>query len=281
MTTGSPSPFRYCFDDLSSLLNNDYASSGSLTISIDQNHVYTKDGFHHHDYYELIYIRSGDGIHIINGISYPVTRGDIVLLRLSDVHAYHSFNNMEVVNCCIRQDLFEKLAVPETLFATILRLSGEDIVEFETLFSLMDKVCRQHREQAEEAVRHYLSLIFLTMKRICRHSSAEEQRWDDLFVFLSQQYATVTLDAAARRMFLSKNYFCRIFRQKTGSTFLEYVNHLKISAAMEMLRISDNSVQEIWRVVGFPQAKQFYALFRRETGMTPLRFRQQYGKERI
>lgn len=279
MMLQTPPPFRYYYEELGSLVNNDFARCGSLTISIDQNHFYTKDGFHSHDYYELVYIRSGDGINIINGTSYPVTRGDIVLLRLSDFHAYHSFNNMEVVNCCIRPDLFEKLPIPEALLSTILRLSGEDLEEFETLLSLMYNECRQNRDQSEEAVRHYLSLIFLMMMRICRNSSTEEQRWNDLFTFLSQQYATVTLEAVARRMYLSKNYFCRVFRRKTGSTFLEYVNHLRISAAMEMLRISDSSVQEIWNVVGFHQAKQFYSLFRRETGLTPMQFRLRYGKK--
>ena len=48
---------------------------------------------------------------------------------------------------------------------------------------------------------------------------------------------------------------------------------------MEMLRISDSSVQEIWNVVGFHQAKQFYSLFRRETGLTPMQFRLRYGKK--
>jgi len=95
MTLQAPPPSRYYYEKLGSPVNNDFACCGSLTISIDQNHVYTKDGFHGHDYYELVYIRSGDGINIINKTSYPVTRGNIVLLRLSGFHAYHSFNNME------------------------------------------------------------------------------------------------------------------------------------------------------------------------------------------
>ena len=271
-----PPPPRFCFDSLKSLLNNDYSAVGSLAISVDQNHFYTADGFHNHDYYELIYIRSGDGIQTINGTAYPTSRGDLVLMRLNDFHAYHSFNNMEVVNCCIRPDLFEKLAVPDTLFSTIFRLSEESREEFEILLSLMQTECRNKREKSEEAVRHYLSLIFLIMKRNCSHSNAEEQRWNDMFEFLSQHYSTVTLDIAAHRMFLSKNYFCRVFRQKTGSTFLEYINHLKTSAAMEMLRSTDNSVQEIWKAIGFRQAKQFYYQFKQETGLTPVQFRMRY-----
>ena len=271
----TPPPHRYCFEKLSSLLNNDYAALGSLAISVDRNHFYTKDGFHTHDYYELGYIRSGEGVQVINGTAYPVSRGDVMLFRLHDFHAYHSFSNMEVVNYCIRPDLFAQFAVQESLFTTVIHISDDSLPEFESLLSLLHTECRKKRDLSEDAIRYYLHLVFLFMKRNCCHPSTEEKRWDDLFVYLSQNYASVTLGCAAQQMYLSKNYFCRIFRKKTGSAFLVYINHLKIAAALEMLRNTSLSVQEIWKNVGFHQAKQFYSLFKQETGMTPQQFRRQ------
>ena len=57
---------------------------------------------------------------------------------------------------------------------------------------------------------------------------------------------------------------------------MSYINHIKITAAIEIITYTDFPISEIWNKVGFRQAKQFYTLFKRETGLTPMQFRTQY-----
>ena len=261
------------FQDLETFSDNDFASVGGIAISVDRKHIFDVNIYHNHDYYELAYIRCGDGVQIINGISYTVTRGDVILFRLEDQHTYYSFNNMEVVNCCFLPDFLPLFLENDTSMSAVVNLPEEAQKEFETLLSLLHRECQRNQEYSLEAAQQYLQLLILILRRYGSHRNAEARQWDDLFRYISQNYRTVTLNEAANRIHLSKNYFCRTFHEKTGFTFMTYVNHIRITAAIEMISYTDVPITEVWSKVGFRQAKQFYALFKRETGLTPIQFR--------
>ncbi len=263
------------FDTLHQFSSNDYFSTGGIAVSMDKLHIYHCLKPHRHDYYELEYISSGDGIQIINDISYVVKKGDVIFFRLQDCHTYFSFHDMEVINCCFRPDVLPEVKQIETdeMGSAVVWLSEEAQIEFETLLYMLQEECMSKKEFCEEASQHYLQLLLIFLKRNGYMRKQENTRWSELFCFLSQNYKTVTLQDAADQVFLSKNYFCRNFREKTGTTFLSYINNLKIKAAIDRIANSDMPIGEIWGDVGFRQAKQFYTLFKRETGLTPVQFR--------
>ena len=41
---------------------------------------------HTHDFIEIEYVLSGSGVQIINGVEYPVRRGDLIYLQKNDYH---------------------------------------------------------------------------------------------------------------------------------------------------------------------------------------------------
>jgi AraC-like DNA-binding protein len=139
---------------------------------------------------------------------------------------------------------------------------------------MLEKECMENKEYCNEASQHYIQLLLIFLKRTGYMRKQDGRRWSDLFMYLSEHYKTVTLDEVAEQMHISKNYFCRSFREKTGTTFLAYVNNLRIKAAIEQLLYTDMLISEIWRSVGFTQSKQFYKLFYNETGYTPGEFRE-------
>lgn len=263
------------FDMLDRFPSDDYFYTKGIVITADRKHNYQNYEPHRHDYYELEYISSGDGIQIINGISYVVKKGDVIFFRLQDMHTYFSFHNMEVVNCCFRPDVIPEIKQMETdaMGSAVVWLSNEAQIEFETLLYMLKEECVSKKEFSEEASQHYLQLLLIFLKRNGYLRSKENSRWTELFCFLSSHYKTVTLQEAAAQVFLSKNYFCRNFRAKTGTTFLSYINNLKIKTAIDLIANSDMPIGEIWGEVGFKQSKQFYTLFKKETGLTPVQFR--------
>ena len=234
----------------------------------------TEQIYHNHDFYEVEYIREGSGVQIINGSPQNVEKGDVILFRLSDVHKYYTNDSMEVVNICFRKDflmLFEKSDIVST---TILHIPESEQTEFEMLIALLHSECCTRRELFEEAVRHCFGMIVIFLERNGYLHSDETRRWNEFFTYLSTHYTNITLDEAAREMHLSKSYFCRTFREKTGTTFVSYVNHIKITEAIHLLTNQEMPINAAWRTVGFRQSKHFYHLFRQETGSTPQQFRE-------
>lgn len=78
---------------------------------------------------------------------------------------------------------------------------------------------------------------------------------------------------AARRAGLTPNAFCRYFKQRTRRTFVEMVNELRIEEACRILNESGASVTEACYASGFSNLSHFHAVFKRQTGCSPLKFR--------
>lgn len=81
------------------------------------------------------------------------------------------------------------------------------------------------------------------------------------------------LDNIAAGVGLSLGFFHRAFRQTTGETPLRYIRRQRIEEAMRLLALQDLSITEIGMKVGFLSPSHFAQLFRRQTGMTPSRYR--------
>ncbi len=84
----------------------------------------------------------------------------------------------------------------------------------------------------------------------------------------------VTLCEISDKYNISKEYFCRLFKNYTGYTMIEYVNTLKIQNAKKMLRETNKSICEISKLAGFQSHSYFLLEFRKFTGISPLQFRE-------
>lgn len=69
-------------------------------------------------------------------------------------------------------------------------------------------------------------------------------------------------------------YLQRIFKEKIGITILKYITQIKIEKAKEMLLLGREPVSSIILKLGFNNRQHFYYTFKKETGSTPLEFRE-------
>jgi len=74
---------------------------------------------------------------------------------------------------------------------------------------------------------------------------------------------------------LARRTFNRRFKEATGITPLEFVQHARLKQARDLLLFTNRSVEDICHGVGYDDAATFYKLFRRHFGTSPNRFRRQ------
>ena len=80
----------------------------------------------------------------------------------------------------------------------------------------------------------------------------------------------------AEELHLNSDYLSSLFHQKFGQTLTSYILSLRIDRAKEFLQSTDLSVQEISERVGFVNQTYFFRQFKKECGMTPQQFRDQF-----
>jgi len=81
------------------------------------------------------------------------------------------------------------------------------------------------------------------------------------------------IDEVAEAAGVSCSYFCVLFKQQTGSTFLDYLTRYRIDKACSILRNSDVKVFQVAPLVGYQDPKYFTQVFKKIVGMTPSEYR--------
>ena len=74
---------------------------------------------------------------------------------------------------------------------------------------------------------------------------------------------------------MSESRFSRFFRRATGNTFTDFVNHVRINRACQLLMESEHPITRIGFDVGFNNMANFNRRFLDIKGMTPREYRRQ------
>lgn len=83
----------------------------------------------------------------------------------------------------------------------------------------------------------------------------------------------ITIDELAQVSHMSGGHFCRLFKRCTFKTPVQYINSVRLSAAMNLLLESDRKVLDIAFDTGFNSLSYFIGVFKQSLGCTPTEFR--------
>lgn len=87
---------------------------------------------------------------------------------------------------------------------------------------------------------------------------------------------TITVDAIAKEMYLSRPYLSRKFKNEAGITLTDFILKEKIEEAKRLLRYSDKSITAIGAYLGFSSQSHFSRVFRKYAGKSPAEYRDKY-----
>lgn len=85
----------------------------------------------------------------------------------------------------------------------------------------------------------------------------------------------ITIKEVAAYVHLNPSYFSVLFKSEMGMTFIDYVTHLRISKAKELLRDFSLSLDTISERIGLQTTSYFIRIFKKYEQMTPKQYRDQ------
>jgi AraC-like DNA-binding protein len=92
--------------------------------------------------------------------------------------------------------------------------------------------------------------------------------------YINKNYSLpLRLESIAEIACMSKYHFCKVFKNREGVCFKEYVNGIRIKKAADLLQNSNHSVEQIAYEVGFDSQSYFTGLFKSWVNVTPSQFR--------
>ncbi|MBM7678124.1 helix-turn-helix domain-containing protein [Gracilibacillus alcaliphilus] len=100
--------------------------------------------------------------------------------------------------------------------------------------------------------------------------------------YINQNYnKEISLNGIADKLNLDSSYVSRLFKQKTGVKFMEYLISLRIEKAKDLLIHSSLSVKDIGKTVGYNNTHSFIRIFKKNEGLTPGKFREKNNPKEL
>ncbi|MBM7567287.1 AraC family transcriptional regulator [Paenibacillus sacheonensis] len=243
------------------------------------NGLYGSVSLHGHDFFELLYIRSGKAVHRLNDKSFRAGAGDVFVIQAGDTHAFEPITpHFEWIDCLIMPG-FVDYDVSSLLSSRKYYASDGMEIEY-----LMQAMLREYEEKKPAYLIKLRGYLLALLAELGRQGEQEKERdyvsrkktrlLQEAVEYVHLQYRDkIKLDDAAAKLGISRSSLSRLFREQLHDSFAGFVNAYRLERGSLLLRSGDAPIRDIALECGFADGKHFRTQFRRRFGMTPGEYR--------
>jgi AraC-like DNA-binding protein len=253
---------------------------------------------HYHDEFELNFISNAKGAKRIVGDSIEVI--DEVELVLIGPNLYHSWFTHECTSKDITEttiqwhrDLFDDklLSRNQLNFVKCLFDRAQRGISFskETIQKVAPKIRSLDSKGGFTSVLQLMSILhelsispdIKTLSDatfINTQFSYNSRRIEKAFQYMNHNYDRgVTLGEVAKLVNMTDVSFSRFIKKRTGNTFIDTLNEIRLGHASKMLIDTTHSIAEVSFNCGFNNISNFNRIFKKKKGCTPKGFRENFA----
>ncbi|MBE5040040.1 AraC family transcriptional regulator [Ructibacterium gallinarum] len=233
--------------------------------------------------YQLIYTVSGTGIFQAQDQEILLSPGSALLIYCQPQHRYAA-RNIRWHNLWIHfegpgADSYAEFLEPNTPYAFGQVLNQKQFyADFTALSELASGNSLHHAAHISNYLSDLLTLLltdWISAPLVLNDSSRQTDIARAAELIRQHFQESLSLDTMADAARLSRYYFVRQFKKQMGETPYAYLTGCRISRAKLLLRSTEDSLDDIAEEVGYSSKSNFIAQFKRLTGTTPNRYRQE------
>jgi len=253
--------------------------------------------YHEHDFLELVYVLEGKAEHTLNDTVMTISHGNYFIIDYGMKHKYKPIGDspLRIINC-----LFSPMVIDASLkncrrFQDVI---NHYLINFDsnilnsnpTNFLYHDhnneilKILKRLRKEYdakkigyEEVMRaQFIELLINIIRNI---TIPDTDVFDNNIVqyiikHVKKHYAEkLSLKVIADKYNYSLANASRIFKDRTGLSFQDYVQSVRIKESCRLLMNTTDSIPIIAQSVGYGDTKFFNQLFKRHLGISPSEYR--------
>ncbi len=258
---------------------------------------------HIHAEYELNFIENGTGAKRIVGDSIE-NIGELELVLITGSNLEHGWlddkctsGEIKEITIQFHDNLFNESLLRKNQFRSVKemfeRASYGVAFSQETIFKLKDRLYSLATEpEGAHSVLNLLGVLYdLSLSPIRELSSRtfnlHEQNYDSRRIERAYNYMLenynkdIRLNDVANLVGMTEVAFSRFIKQRTGRSFIDSLNDMRLGHATRMLVDTTHSIAEIGFVCGFNNLSNFNRIFKKKKGCTPREFRENYKESKF
>ncbi|MEK3885036.1 AraC family transcriptional regulator [Paenibacillus sp. PL2-23] len=242
--------------------------------------------------YQLYYLISGSVDYQIEGKSYRLLPGDLLIFNSKELHRpyFTSDESYERILIFFKPEFCRYYNSPGYNLlqyferkkpGSFNRLPSSIVknVNIQAYFDEIEYLGREEEPQNPLLIElTFIRLLVEVNQLISSYDSPDEpildhhEELDQMINYIHDHLSdNLSLDDMENKFHMNKYYFSHLFKKTMGVSFKQYVLHKRLSKAAEMLKL-DVPPSEAARLSGFVDYSNFYKAFTKWTGVTPSKF---------
>lgn len=258
---------------------------------------------HFHEEYELNLVINAKGAKRIVGNNVEEIEDiELVLIgpNLSHVWLTHNCKSKEITEVTIQwhKDLFDEKFLKRNQSAFIRKMleraSRGILFPRETAELVYNRLLAINQMQGFDSVLELMSILHQlstskSMRQLSDVSFNNDQilnyhsrRIDKAYEFMNANFhKPISLKDISKLVNMTEVSFSRFIKKRTGNTFIDSLNDIRLGHATKMLIETTHSVSEISYNCGFNNISNFNRFFKKKKQCTPKEFRENYSGTRV
>lgn len=230
--------------------------------------------------YQLLYIAAGSVHFYFDGVERIVPKGNMVLFRPGETQMYYLYSADKPETYWVHftgsdvGHLLNYYQMPrnENVFFT-----GTS-ADYQWLFRQMIQELQLQRINYEDLLNMSLRHILLIINRyLYEGSDIGTDMLDEIeratHYFNEHYNQSIVIEDYAKERGMTANWFIQSFRKVTKYTPMQYIVHLRMTNAMNLIDNTNYNMAQIAAAIGYDNSMYFSRIFKKHTGMTPTEYK--------
>ena len=247
---------------------------------------------HWHDEFEIIYVRSGFLTVSISGESYIGKTGEAFVVSPGNLHLmgsqsgtvdyytflfplkYISFRTDDMLD----EKLLEPLNSGHLMICPRVKDTAKELCE--QLIKIYEAKNDESESKITTQVRTKIILLQFILEMwekgfvIENDKSGRNTVEKEMISYIQQNFMEkISLKEFSEQFHLSEKYISRYFKEHFHITLSQYITHLRLEHAKQLLQDTDIPVTEIAMQSGYQNVSYFIRSFKKTYGVSPLKYR--------
>lgn len=124
--------------------------------------------------------------------------------------------------------------------------------------------------------------ILSSVDNVEEYNNRDDERLKSIMSFLHENYQRdISLKEVAKQVNMSEVSLTRFLKKRTGKTFVDNLNDIRIGETIGQLVATTCTVSEICYGCGFNNLSNFNRIFKKKKGVTPTEYREKHARTRF
>jgi AraC-like DNA-binding protein len=256
---------------------------------------------HKHQFIEIAFLAYGSCIHTYHGTDVRLVPGDMFIITPHEEHSYTINSKTVIYNCLFYPEAlgedWKKLEAIKSIYELlivepffrieagrqeILHVEPSEVIYIEQILKKMLEEQEENRIGFELMEKANLAILLCILGRAWDKQLGNSKKLYggkrelliEAFQFIETNIGNeLRIGEMASKVYLSPNYFRRIFKEVTGLTPIEYINKARISKACKLIWEKGATISLVAEAVGINDLNYFSRLFKAYTGYSPSEYK--------